>query len=38
MYPGELMFMSEKKKIKEIKKFISNYGVERLLNLCDITI
>ena len=38
MYPGELMFMSEKKKIREIKKFISDYGVERLLNLCDITI
>ena len=38
MYPGELMFMSEKKKVREIKKFISTYGVERLLNLCDITI
>ncbi len=38
MYPGELMFMSEKKKIREIKKFISTYGVERLLNLCDVTV
>jgi len=30
--------MSGKKKEKEIKKFISEYGLESLLNLCDITI
>jgi len=38
MYPGELLFMSENKRKNEIKKFISKYGVEKLLNLCDITI
>lgn len=38
MFPWELLFMNEKKQEREIKKFISKYGVERLLNLCDITI
>jgi len=38
MFPWELMFMSENKQIKEIKKFISEYGLEKLINLCDITI
>ena len=38
MFPWELDSMSEKKKEKEIKKFISKYWLERLLNLCDITI
>ncbi len=38
MLPWEITFMNEKKQEKEIKKFISQYWVERLLNLCDITI
>ncbi len=38
MYPWELLFMWENKRKTEIKKFISKYGVERLLNLCDVTI
>jgi len=38
MFPGDLLKMSQNKKIKEIKKFISQYWVEKLLNLCDITI
>jgi len=38
MYPGELLFMSENKRKTEIKKFISQHWLEKLLNLCDITI
>jgi len=38
MLPGEIVFMSEKKQEQEIKKFISKYWLEKLLNLCDITI
>lgn len=38
MFPWELTFMTEKKQEKEIKKFISQYWVDKLLNLCDITI
>lgn len=38
MFPWELIFMSERKQQKEIKKFISEFGIEKLLNLCDITI
>lgn len=38
MLPGEFMFMNENKQTKEIKKFISKYDVQKLLNLCDITV
>ena len=38
MFPWELLNMWENKRRKEIKRFISEYWVERLLNLCDITI
>ena len=38
MFPGELLDMWENKRKREILKFISSYGVEKLLNLCDITI
>jgi len=38
MIPWELLNMGKNKRRKEIKKFISEYWVERLLNLCDITI
>jgi len=38
MFPWELLFMSENKRKNEIKKFISKYGLEVLLNLCDVTI
>jgi len=38
MYPGELLNMWKNKQIREIKKFISQYWIKKLLNLCDITI
>ncbi len=38
MFPWDLLAMTENKRKKEIKKFISDWGLERLLNLCDITI
>jgi hypothetical protein len=38
MFPGDLLGMTENKRKKEIKKFISDWGLEKLLNLCDITI
>ena len=38
MFPWDLLNMSENKRKKEIKKFISEYWLENLLNLCDITI
>ncbi len=38
MYPWELLNMWDNKRKKEIKKFISNYWIDKLLNLCDITI
>ena len=38
MYPGELLSMWENKRKKEIIKFISTYWLEKLLNLCDVTI
>lgn len=38
MFIGELMFMNENKQKREIKKFISEHDIYRILNLCDITI
>ena len=38
MFPGDLLWMNPNKRKKEIMKFISEYWLENLLNLCDITI
>ncbi len=38
MFPWELINMGKNKRKNEIKKFISQYWVDKLLNLCDITI
>ncbi len=38
LLPGELLQMSEKNRKKRINRYISKYGIDMLLNLCDICI